>query len=207
MRIINLNEQSDIYTANAFLVTGDWQAPDNVNTLIDAGCDPFIIDRLDNFFNNAPVTGVDQVIVTHHHNDHTGMLKQIKAHFHPVVFSFADFIPEIDYLVKDGTKLKIGDLKWEILHTPGHSDDSICIYCPYTGDLFAGDTPIVINSVHSSYAEAMMTTLEKLAARDIKTIYVGHGRAMTDKCNRRIQDSLKQVKNCWEEYLYYAYER
>lgn len=39
----------------------------------------------------------------------------------------------------DGETLFFGSLQFTVLHTPGHSDDSVCFYQPDTGFLFAGD--------------------------------------------------------------------
>jgi hydroxyacylglutathione hydrolase len=46
--------------------------------------------------------------------------------------------PEADILLKDSEMLKLGDLRVEILHTPGHTPGGICLRCADV--LFAGDT-------------------------------------------------------------------
>ncbi len=40
----------------------------------------------------------------------------------------------------DGTLIHIGDLQGEILHTPGHTQGSVCLYLPEQSLLLAGDT-------------------------------------------------------------------
>ena len=35
MRVSNLTAEADLYTSNAYLVRGDWNALDDVNTLVD----------------------------------------------------------------------------------------------------------------------------------------------------------------------------
>ena len=48
MKIVNLTQGSAVYTSNAYLLTGTWNAIPDVNTLVDTGRDkklsrPFII--------------------------------------------------------------------------------------------------------------------------------------------------------------------
>ena len=46
MKIINLTSDSDIYTSNVYFLLGDWKAVDDINTLIDVGRDPSIIEKI-----------------------------------------------------------------------------------------------------------------------------------------------------------------
>ncbi|MFH0844937.1 MAG: MBL fold metallo-hydrolase [Pseudomonadota bacterium] len=49
--------------------------------------------------------------------------------------------PPADLTVKDGDKIKVGDITLEIIHTPGHSPGGICLMGD--GNLFTGDTLFV----------------------------------------------------------------
>ena len=42
------------------------------------------------------------------------------------------------------------------IHTPGHTEDSICLYCKAEGVLFSGDMPLVINAVGGSYEDGFV---------------------------------------------------
>ena len=46
MRILNLTSNSNVYTCNSYLVTGDFNSMEDVNTLIDSGRDTNIIDTI-----------------------------------------------------------------------------------------------------------------------------------------------------------------
>lgn len=48
--------------------------------------------------------------------------------------------PRIDRPLSDGETLLIGDLRLEVLHTPGHTPGSICLLERSDGALFSGDT-------------------------------------------------------------------
>ena len=49
--------------------------------------------------------------------------------------------PDADLHVKDNDEIVIGEVKLEVIHTPGHSRGGICLYG--TGNLFTGDTLFV----------------------------------------------------------------
>ena len=47
---------------------------------------------------------------------------------------------DIDVPVKDGDKLLVGATEVHVLHTPGHTQGSICLWMPAERKLVAGDT-------------------------------------------------------------------
>jgi glyoxylase-like metal-dependent hydrolase (beta-lactamase superfamily II) len=47
---------------------------------------------------------------------------------------------EIDVAAKDGDSLLVGATQVHVLHTPGHTQGSICLWMPSEGKLVAGDT-------------------------------------------------------------------
>jgi hypothetical protein len=71
---------------------------------------------------------IEQVILTHSHSDHAAILPLIREKYHPVVYAYSAFAGA-DIVLKDGQILHCGDRHFEVIHIPGHSDDSICLYC------------------------------------------------------------------------------
>jgi hypothetical protein len=49
----------------------------------------------------------------------------------------------------------MGDGYFEVIHMPGHSSDSICLYNQAEGVLFAGDSPVLITSSTGTYEAAI----------------------------------------------------
>src|SRR4051812_5108962 len=92
----------------------------------------------------------------------------------------------VDTLLRDGDTVRMGDRVFEVIHAPGHSSDSICLYNEDEGVLFAGDSPLLIRSRDGSYEAGFQATLEKLCARDVRQIYFGHGPPLTECCNERL---------------------
>jgi glyoxylase-like metal-dependent hydrolase (beta-lactamase superfamily II) len=83
-----------------------------------------------------------------------------------------------------------------VIHTPGHSSDSICLYNETEGVLFAGDTPLLITSPAGSYEARFQVALDKLCARDVRRIYFGHGPPLTERCNERLRESRRLASSC-----------
>ncbi|RLC07900.1 MAG: MBL fold metallo-hydrolase [Deltaproteobacteria bacterium] len=199
VKVLNLTRDSrSAYTSNAYLVLGNHNALDDLNTLVDVGRDPLIIDRI----NEAP-TGVgkhrvEQVVLTHSHYDHAEALPLIREAFHPVVYAFSASLEGVDNILKGGETLKLGDRMFEVIYTPGHSNDSICLYCEQERTLFAGDTTLIVQSLGGTYEEGYIRALEKLCRRDIRAIYLGHGEPLLKDCNRTLRNTLRNVKKSME---------
>jgi hypothetical protein len=46
----------------------------------------------------------------------------------------------VDILLEDGMRIDLGPFEVEVIHTPGHTDGSICLYEKGRGILFTGDS-------------------------------------------------------------------
>lgn len=197
VRVINLTEKSNIYTANAFLVLGNHSAIKDINTLVDVGRDPAVIRKINEAPTGVGKKKVDQVILTHSHYDHASLLPLIQEIFDPVVYAYSPYLEGIDHLLSGGESLKIGDRIFEVIHTPGHSSDSLCLYCKQEGVLFAGDTPVLIRSADEKYEESFIEALHNLCSRNIRKIYLGHGEPITKGTKALIRASLENTKRAY----------
>jgi glyoxylase-like metal-dependent hydrolase (beta-lactamase superfamily II) len=194
VKILNLTENSQVYTSNVYLVLGSWNGLPDVNTMVDVGRDPLVIDAIKNTSTGVGKKRVQPVILTHSHYDHTGMLPVIRTTFAPVVYAFSKYHEGVDRSLKDGDELKCGDRMFEVIHTPGHSSDSICLYCKEERVLFAGDTPLLIHRPGDTYHLDFVQALEKICRREIETIYFGHGQPLTHDCHDLLLNSLDNVQ-------------
>jgi glyoxylase-like metal-dependent hydrolase (beta-lactamase superfamily II) len=176
LKIINLTENSKLYTSNVFLALGEWNAVDDVNTLIDVGSDEMIIKKIEGINTGLGKRKIDQVIITHNHSDHSAILPLIKETFHPKIYAFDAHLKGVDEVLKDGDKIRIGEKKFEVIHTPIHSSDSVCLFCNENGILFVGDTPIPTDMNLEYSINTYPANLIKNWAF-VKTIYYGHGNA------------------------------
>lgn len=83
MKIISVQGSGRIYTSNVYLVLGDWNRIQDINTLVDVGSDPAILDQLEAMHTGVGKKKIDQVVLTHCHSDHTAMLSLIRERYHP----------------------------------------------------------------------------------------------------------------------------
>lgn len=192
MQVITYNGDPSIYTAKSYFIRGTWNAIGDINTLIDTGRDDGIVNFIYSLNTGLGKKKLDLVILTHEHFDHSNSLKVIKPEFKPHVIGLAKG-PLVDEIPYDGMKVKIGDCEAEIMITPGHSNDSICIYVPENGTLFSGDTLLNIKSPGGTYTKSYLDAIQRIAALNINVIYSGHDAPITTGINEMLQDSIRNV--------------
>lgn len=194
MKILPIQGQNNIYSSNVYLILGEWKRIEDPNTLVDVGNDPSIIAQIENMNTGIGKKKVEQVILTHSHSDHSGILALIKNAFHPKIYAFSPFMDGVDHVLTHGEKLRAGDGFLEVIHTPGHSNDSICLYSPDRGDLFVGDTPVIIHTMDGSYEQNFYLALSEICKRNIQTIYFGHGPPLIQNAQNVLLASLDNVR-------------
>jgi glyoxylase-like metal-dependent hydrolase (beta-lactamase superfamily II) len=198
MRILPLhrNDPSD-YSCVVYWVLGEHNTAADRNTLIDTGSAApgnlaFFLGEMAMRAKGIGKQAVEQVILTHAHFDHTGGLPGLEAQFHPETLSW---LPRDGANpVRDGTALVVGDQAARLIHTPGHSDDSICVFLPETGILFSGDTLYRISDHHGVYPKVYLASLERLAGLSVRAILPGHGSPIRADPMGFIHGCLDQVR-------------
>jgi hydroxyacylglutathione hydrolase len=117
---------------------------------------------------------VKYIISTHGHHDHTAGNRDLKSKFNAKVVAHKLSKAEKDISVADGEAIKLGTLSIKVIHTPGHTPDSICLLVDnklLTGDtLFVGECGIA-DSVEDLY-HSLFNKLMKLD--DDIEVYPGH---------------------------------
>ncbi|MBP3399545.1 MAG: MBL fold metallo-hydrolase [Erysipelotrichaceae bacterium] len=137
---------------------------------------------------------VDGILLTHGHFDHIGAADMLRKKLHCPIYihSFDKRLATDVSIDRFGTdivvksplneyqcgKMKIGSFELEILHTPGHTDGSVCI--GYKNHLFTGDTLFQCSvgrcDLFSGSDSKLKQSLRLLAQKHPDTlIYPGHG--------------------------------
>ena len=190
MRIEKLKLNPDIYTGNSYYIRGDYSEIHDVNTLIDCGTDDSIMQALENINQGLGKKKVDLIILTHEHFDHAGGMKFIRKAIPEVkVLAFsnsANINPDI--IPTDGMEIKVGDTVATILHTPAHSNDSICVLFEKEKILFSGDLTLDIHMPDYSFDKEFNIALNNFLSLKLEAIYPGHGEPILT--NERIQKML-----------------
>jgi len=157
---------------------------------------------------------IEEIVLTHCHFDHTAHIAQIRAMtgaktaIHRLdapalsddLLSSAMLFGEkaapvtMDRLLDDGDR--VGDLV--VIHTPGHTPGSLCLYHEGEEVLISGDTVFT----HGSFGRydlpggnlpALKASLKKLSGYAVRGVYPGHGDPVREGGNRHIAAALQVI--------------
>jgi len=181
--VFSLDGQDFNVDNNVWLVGDDREV-----VVIDAAHDPAAI--------LAAVGGrrLSAIICTHGHNDHIDAAPQVaEATGAPVLLHQGDEMlwrmifpgtrPDED--LGDEQVIEIAATPLRVLHTPGHSPGSVCLYGPALGTVFSGDTlfhggPGATGRSYSDYDTIIASIRGKLFGLPPETVVrTGHGEDTT----------------------------
>jgi hydroxyacylglutathione hydrolase len=123
---------------------------------------------------------LSDILVTHHHADHTQGIGEIKNHHKCRVVApraEAARIAHVDETVGDGDTVRVGGLQGKVIDTPGHTSGHISYFFPADKLAFVGDTLFSIGCgrVIEGNPEMMWQSLLKLRGLpDDTQFYCGH---------------------------------
>ncbi len=197
---------------NVYVVDGD----DPV--LVDAGMGMNTPRLLAAITRLLPDGGPKRVILTHRHYDHTGGAGEVahalgaKLFAHPedaeglrqgdewktmsIMFGAEGTALEVEDL-KEGSVIDTGTHRFEVLHTPGHTPGSICLYEEVSGALISGDTVFADGvgrwDMPGGNLEALKRSILRLSKLNIKDVYPGHGPIAKGSAKRALESAARYV--------------
>lgn len=163
------------------------------------------------------VTRLKMVINTHYHYDHTGGNKKFRDWLKiPIAIHRADRefvergrtlsetfhqvakIVTVDKELEDGDTIETENFQLEVIHTPGHSSGSICLYDKERKMLISGDTlfedTVGRNDLPGGNYNEMRFSLEKLDKLNIQYMFPGHGNFKAGGINFLIKKLLVSME-------------
>jgi len=162
---------------------------------------------------------MDLVIITHGHPDHMEGVKAFQgtdtlvavspwemefirtvAPHYGEAMGIPDVEPQI--LLQEGD-LKVGSRRFEVIHTPGHSPGSICLYWPDQKVLFTGD--VVFNQgigrtdLPGGNGSQLKESIRRISSLDVEYLLTGHGDAVVGR--DAVKENFKVIESYWFAYL------
>ncbi|MGC8765173.1 MAG: MBL fold metallo-hydrolase [Brevinematia bacterium] len=200
-------------SSHVYLIKGT-----NKNILIDTGTKANFARIVEAFAKiSLKVTEINLVICTHEHYDHIGGISYFYNYSLLAADRFAATKIELqdEYVIHavyhgeevEKTKINIwlenlvvfdvGNYKLKVIHTPGHTSGSICLYEMTKNFLFSGDT-IFADGVLSKILESgsygdYINSLERLSCYKISKIFPGHGKICLNPKDS-IEECIKKAK-------------
>lgn len=108
------------------------------------------------------------ILITHHHDDHTGGIAELLQHFDIPVYGPHDSpaCKVISQPLHDGDSIHLGSMNFSVMAVPGHTLDHIAFYSAAEKILFCGDTLFSggCGRVFEGTYEQMYNSLLKLLA-------------------------------------------
>jgi len=147
---------------------------------------------------------ISKVIITHGHIDHVGGLTEITEHCSPQVFIHKNDADELDSLgikspsyLNDGDVIRLGHRDLTVIHTPGHTEGSICLHdneLILTGDTafpggFFGRTDLP-----SGDWRKLIDSLDKLSRLNVRIMLPGHEEPLLSDASSHLKMSRKTAE-------------
>lgn len=149
---------------------------------------------------------VEYAVFTHGHSDHTWGSREAVRRLGCKTVGHESIPINVDVRVKDGDTITVGGLTIEIIHTPGHTEDSICVRC---GDkLVTGDTLFVGKVGGTDFGDGARKEYHSLHDKLMKLdpsieVYPGHdyGTAPTSTIGNELTSNPFILRNSFEAFV------
>ena len=213
-RVVKLRMARTLLGRAAYFTAAYWVD----GLLIDTGC-AHTARQLLQVVEALPVV---QIANTHSHEDHIGANADLQAAFNCPIWAHPDALPILanprlqplqpyrklfwgwpkpSQGLPVGAEIETEHLRFQVIHTPGHSPDHVCLFEPDRGWLFSGDAYIggkdrALRQGYDIYD--IIASLKKLAALPVQVIFAGSGSVRTEGV-KPLQDKIAYLEELGEQ--------
>ncbi len=197
-----------VFSSNIYTIVGSYL------TIVDPGNDYTAFLEFSEF-GRGP-TDIKKIVLTHQHQDHTmGIFELLRGY--PSIVERGGFEvilheanpPQLKEMVrqfgcqvtevKGGETLELSGFEWEVIHTPGHTLDGICLFHAPTRTAFTGDTVMPhAMAKPDPYAggrmEDYLPGLQRLLDKEIAHLLPGHSLPVASDGQRVIEETYEGVQ-------------
>ncbi len=181
-----------VVTSGQFCLDGGCWDVDNNIWLIGDDNEVLVVDAAHTAQPIVDAVGdrsVVAVLCTHAHNDHVTVAPELAERFDAPILLYPDdevlwkqTHPSVDYSsLADDQRITVAGIEVRVIHTPGHSPGSVCLYIPALGAVCTGDTlfrggPGATGRSFSDFPTIIESIRSRLLTLPAETVvYTGHG--------------------------------
>jgi glyoxylase-like metal-dependent hydrolase (beta-lactamase superfamily II) len=193
------------FSSNVYVVEGTYLS------IVDPGND--YLSFIDLFRQGYKPADVKKVVVTHGHRDHAmGVFELLRSY--PTILEngglelilheaspreLKDMVRKSGCRVTEvrgGETLEISGLDWEVIHTPGHTIDGICLYHPPSKTVFSGDMVLPHAMAEpdehaGGRLDHYLFGVRALLGKDIQNVLPGHGLPVVSSGRKVIEETYE----------------
>jgi glyoxylase-like metal-dependent hydrolase (beta-lactamase superfamily II) len=194
------------HSSNVYLLAG------NYLTLVDPGNDYTVFGDLEKL--GYDILDIRKIVLTHGHRDHCmGVFEMLR--FPPVMANknveiimheagpqeFREIVTEAGFppvQIQGGETLELSGFDWEVIHTPGHTIDGICLFHEPTGTVISGDTVLPDSMAEpdrnaGGRLDHYLHGLKQLMKKNIVHLLPGHGVPVAVTGRRAVENTYEAV--------------
>lgn len=147
---------------------------------------------------------IQKVAITHHHPDHSGLVPWLRKHFEVRVYLNTSSTHKLgEWTEQYPDTIYTNHFEIIPIHTPGHTEDHVCLYVPTEGWLFTGDlyvTSFPKVSLRSESISQYIDSLQKVLTYDIETIFCAH-QGVLPNGKERLEEKLHYLKTIQSQVI------